>query len=243
MSVTMTVSRMVVVAAVVFTAGTSWAQDSERPATGTLVLAGVGMAIPTYFVGVAVHEGSHALAARLVGAEVIGLQVLPGRHPRNKRFYFGYTEIRGRLSKGQNLFFLAAPKLVDLAMLGGYSALIGFDAVPDNRYGRLALAVVATGFWVDFAKDIPPFAEHHDMPRIYTMLGHRSEASRLPLRLVHAAMAVGFAYVLYRGYDGVFEDGESGPMNDAANGAALRGRSPAAPPREIFILPLTSGRF
>ena len=230
---------LVVLAALAGTAGTSRAQD-QRPDTEHLVLAGFGMAVPTYFLGVAIHEGSHAVAAKLVGAEVIGFQVLPGRHPRNKRFYFGYTEIRGQLSPRQTLFFLSAPKLVDLAMLGGYSAMVGFDAVPDNRYGRLALVILATGFWVDFAKDIPPFAEHHDMPRIYSLLGRRTEGSRLPLRLVHAAMAVGFAYALYRGYDGVFEDTAPDIMNQAAVDPLRAGNREL---RRPFLLPLTSGRF
>lgn len=202
------------------------AGDDGGPKTGYLVLAGVGMAIPTYLLGVTIHEGSHAVAARLVGAEVIGLKLLPGRHPINKKFYFGYTEIRGGLSSGEKAFFLIAPKIVDVVMLGGYSMLVGFDALPDNHYGQVALAVLATGFWVDFAKDILPFAEHHDMPRIYSLMGLRTEWSRLPLRITHAALSAAAAYSLYRGYARIFEDDETASSTGA-----------------VFMLPLARGQF
>ncbi len=204
------------------------AQESDRPKTEYLVLAGIGMAIPTYLLGVTIHEGSHAVAAKMVGAELVGFKLLPGRHPRNKKFYFGYTEIRGRLTPGQMGFFLSSPKIVDVVMLGGYSLLVGFDALPENHYGQVALAVLATGFWVDFAKDILPFAEHHDMPRIYSLMGMRSEWSRLPLRLVHAGLAAAAAYSIYRGYERIFED-----ETPSASAAA----------RAVFMLPLARGQF
>lgn len=191
------------------------------------------MALPTYILGVTVHEGSHAIAAKLVGADVIGLKLLPGRHPRNKKFYFGYTEIRGELTDRQRGFFLFAPKIVDMVMLGGYAALVGLEALPDNHYGQVAFAVVATGFWVDFAKDIPPIAEHHDMPRIYSMLGRKSEWSRLPLRLVHAALAAASAYTIYKGYERIFEDSEE----------ASRAAGRASATSVTWVLPLAQGHF
>ncbi|MCG8421993.1 MAG: hypothetical protein MJE77_29070 [Proteobacteria bacterium] len=187
----------------------SFAGDGDRPDSEHLVLAGLGMAIPTYFLGVFAHEGSHAVAAKLVGADVVALQLLPGRHPVNKKFYFGYTEIRGRLSPGRKAFFLIAPKLTDIVVLGGYAAMVGSDALPDNHYGQVALAVLATGFWIDFSKDILPFAEHHDMPRIYTMMGFRSEWARLPLRLVHAGLAAVAAVAVYKGYERIFDESDS----------------------------------
>ena len=131
------------------------AADGDHPETRHLVWAGLGMAVPTYFIGVVAHEGSHALAATMVGAEVTELHLLPG--VRHGRFYFGYVRVSGLGGTGDRVLFLLAPKLVDLAMLGSYGALVLGEHTPENHYGRLALAVLATGFWVDFSKDIPAF--------------------------------------------------------------------------------------
>jgi hypothetical protein len=189
------------------------ARADERPPTDHLVWAGLGFALPTYFVGVAAHEGSHALAAELAGAEVTELHLLPG--VRHGHFYFGYVRTRGLASAGQRAFFLVAPKLVDLAVLGSYSAAVLTDTTPDNHYGRLALAVLATGFWVDFSKDIPAFWPHSDVVKLYDLAGATSELGRLPLRLVHLGLSAAAGAVLWIGYRDVFDD-DADPAGDPA---------------------------
>lgn len=194
----------------------------ERPDTDHLVWAGLGFAVPTYFIGVAVHEGSHALAAELAGAEVTELHLLPG--VRHGHFYFGYVRTRGLAGPGERAFFLVAPKLVDLAMLGGYSAAVLTDHTPDDHYARLGLAVLATGFWVDFSKDIPAWWSHSDVVKLYDLAGATSELRRLPLRLVHLGLGAAAGAVLWIGYRDVFEEEEEAP--------------PAA-----LLLPLAAGSF
>ena len=194
----------------------------ERPETDHLVWAGLGFALPTYFIGVAAHEGSHALAAELVGAEVTELHLLPG--VRHGHFYFGYVRTRGLTSDGARAFFLVAPKLVDLAVLGSYSAFVLTDHTPDNHYARLAVTVLATGFWVDFSKDLPAFWAHSDVVKLYDLAGATSELRRLPLRLVHLGMSAAAGAVLWIGYRDVFDD--DGEPADSA-----------------FLLPLAVGSF
>jgi len=179
---------------------------ADTPDDSDLVWAGLAMAPPTYFLGVIVHEGSHALWAKAYGYEVTRFKILPGRHPQTGAFYFGYTSITGRMPDGEKTWFLLAPKITDTVLLGGYSLAIGTDTIPDNRYGRLALAVLATGFWVDFSKDILSFRDSNDMVRIYNTNGAESEWERLPWRATHLALSVGAAYFIYKGYEGVFED-------------------------------------
>lgn len=182
------------------------ARAEERPETDHLVWAGIGFAVPTYFIGVVAHEGSHALAAELGGAEVDELHLLPG--VRHGHFYFGYVHTRGLTTTGQRVFFLVAPKLVDLALLGSYSALVLTDSTPDNHYGGLALAVLATGFWVDFSKDIPAFWSHSDVVKVYDLIGATSELRRLPLRLLHLGVSAAAGTVIWLGYRDVFADDE-----------------------------------
>jgi hypothetical protein len=186
----------------------------ERPETDNLVWAGLGFAVPTYFLGVAAHEGSHALAAEIAGGEVIELHLLPG--VRHGHFYFGYVRTRGLPTPGARAFFLAAPKLVDLAVLGTYSAFVLTDHTPDNHYARLGLTVLATGFWVDFSKDIPAFWSHSDVVKLYDLVGATSEWRRLPLRLVHVGLSAAAGAVLWIGYRDVFADGGDGSAADSA---------------------------
>jgi hypothetical protein len=201
------------------------AAADDRPETSHLVWAGVGLALPTYAVALVAHEGSHALTAELVGADVTEVRLLPGIHPRDGKFYFGYVHVRGLEGRADRVWFFLAPKLVDLAVLGSYGAAVLTGHTPDDAYGGLALAVLATGFWVDFSKDIPAFWPHSDIVKLYDTLGATTELGRLPLRVLHAAMSAAAAYAIVRGYQDVFDhdDGDG-------DGAAL-------------VLPLALGRF
>jgi hypothetical protein len=179
-------------------------QAHADPSNKQLVYVGLGLAVPTYVAGVALHESSHALAAVIVGAKVEKLHVFPpGIDPQAHVFRFGWTYVRGLRTRGQEVFFYAAPKLVDLALLGGFAALALTSAWPHDRYGQLALTVGATGLWVDFAKDVVLFAPTNDVVQVldlWCMRGWR----QVPARLVYAAAAVGLAVIVARGYERTF---------------------------------------
>lgn len=200
------------------------ARADDRPETSHLVWAGVGMALPTYVIALVAHEGSHALTAKLVGADVTHVRLLPGVNPRDGKFYFGYVGVRGLTARGDRVWFFLAPKLVDLAVLGAYGAAVLTDHTPENAYGGLALAVLATGFWVDFSKDIPAFWRHSDIVKLYDTVGATTELRRLPLRILHAGLSAAAAYTIVRGYQDVFDD-------DDGDGAAA------------LVLPLALGTF
>src|SRR5262249_26077757 len=134
------------------------------PSDRTLVYVGLAMAPPTYVAGVSLHEGSHAIAAKIVGAEVDEVHLFPpGIDPQVHKFRFGWTYVHGLHTRGERVFFYVAPKIVDLTLLGGFAALVLTDAWPHNRYGQLALTVGATGLWVDFAKDVVLFSPVNDV--------------------------------------------------------------------------------
>ena len=179
---------------------------ADEPENKDLVLAGLAMAPASFFLGTFLHEGTHATVAWSLGAHVTSFQFWPGRHPLTGTFYFGYVSYRGRLSKGERAFFLIAPKLTNIVLFSGYSALLYTDTLPENHYGQLAFAVFATGLWVDFSKDVIAFRPQNDLVKVYNSYGYESEWSRLPLRLLHAGLSVAGAFVLYESYDRVFED-------------------------------------
>ncbi|MGE0871165.1 MAG: M50 family metallopeptidase [Kofleriaceae bacterium] len=177
-----------------------------EPSDRELVLVGLALAPPTYLAGVTLHEGSHALAAKLVGAEVVDMRLFPpGREPRTGKFRFGWTYVRGLEGRGEKVWFYAAPKVTDAVLLGGFAALVLTDAWPHNRYGQLALTVVATGLWIDFSKDVLAFSRHNDVVKVFDLwclTGWR----QLPARLIYAGAVVGIGLVVARGYQRTFED-------------------------------------
>ncbi len=198
---------------------TAVAEPSDRD----LVWVGLALAPPTYLVGVSLHEGSHALAAALVGGTVVDMRLFPpGREPRSGKFRFGWTYVQGLQTRADRLLFFAAPKITDAALLGGFAALVLTDAWPRNRYGQLALTVFATGLWVDFSKDVVLFSPTNDVVKVFDLwclTGWR----QVPARLVYAAAVVGLGLVVARGYQRTFED-------------------PADPDAQ-FLLPLVAERF
>ncbi|MBA3820287.1 MAG: M50 family metallopeptidase [Deltaproteobacteria bacterium] len=195
------------------------------PTDRTLFFTGLALAPPTYLIGVGLHEGSHALAAKLVGAEVLDVHLFPpGRDPRANKFRFGWTYVRGLKGRHQRIFFFLAPKITDAALLGGFTALVLSDAWPQNRYGQLALTVFATGLWIDFAKDVVLFSKQNDVVRafdLWCMKGWK----QLPARLLYGGLVVGLGLVVARGYQRTFDDA------GASDAIAAR------------ILPVASGRF
>jgi hypothetical protein len=180
-----------------------------EPSDETLVYTGLALAPPTYLAGVALHEGSHALAAKLVGAEVVDVRVFPpGRDPKANKFRFGWTYVRGLRGKGERIFFYLAPKLTDVALLGGFAALVLTDAWPQNRYGQLALTVFATGLWVDFSKDVVVFNKHNDVVKVFDLWCMRGWKQVVP-RLVYAGAALGLGALVWHGYRRTFDDDAS----------------------------------
>jgi hypothetical protein len=176
-----------------------------QPDNSTLVEVGIAMAPVDYLAGVALHEGSHALGAKLVGATVDELHVFPpGTDPHANVFRFGWTYVHDLHTTADRITFLIAPKVTDSVLLGGYAALVLAGGWPDNKYGQLALTVVATGLWIDFAKDVVLFSPQNDVTKIlnlWCMTGWR----QIPARLVYAAMDVGLGYIVLRGYERLFD--------------------------------------
>jgi len=201
-----------------------------EPTDRTLFYVGLGLAPPTYLLGVGLHEGSHALGAVLVGATVDDVHLFPpGRDPKAGRFRFGWTYVHGLKSKSDRIIFYLAPKVTDAVLMAGFGALVLTDAWPSNRYGQLALTVLATGLWIDFAKDVVLFHSGNDVVKafnLWCMHGWR----QVPARLVYAAANVGFGYLVYRGYRRTFERTLDG--NDAAANAT-----------SALVVPILSSAF
>lgn len=202
---------------------------AEDPSDTELVLWGLAMVPPTYLVGVTLHEGSHALMAKIVGGTVDEVHLFPpGIDPKANKFRFGWVYARGLDTTTKKQLFYAAPKITDTLLLGGFAAFAYTDAWPDNKYGQLALTVFATGLWVDFAKDIFLFSRKNDVAKMFN-LWCMTGWNQVPGRLVYAAAIVGLGFVVWRGYERTFFD-------DTTTTA----RTTAAPP---MVLPVVTSIF
>ena len=215
---------MAVLAVAALLAAPAGARADRAPADTRLVVVGLTLVAPTWFLGTVIHEGSHVVSAELVGGDTVSFRPWPGRDRRSGAWQFGLTRVRGLRTDGERLFFYMAPKLTDLVMLGGYVAMYETGAYPDGAYGQLVLTVLATGFWVDFTKDVFVFSPHNDLVKSMSIVGLDSEWERLPVRVGFAAASAGLGYLVLRGYDRMFA------LND----------EPGATP---LVLPLASGRF
>ena len=169
-----------------------------------LVLTGLALAPPTYVLGVAMHEGSHALAAKLVGADVTGFTLIPGHDPRTGAFHFGRTDVDHLYGRGNQILFYVAPKITDAVMLGGFATLLAADW-PSNRYAELTLTVLATGFWVDFSKDVFSSNPNNDIVKVFKLVGLDTECDRLPVRVLYLAADAVLGYLVWRGYEHTFD--------------------------------------
>jgi hypothetical protein len=170
------------------------------------VYLGLGLAVPDYFVGVTIHEGSHAIAAKLLGGDVTSLHLYPGHNPFTGHFQFGWTITHGvPTTEGATLFFLGAPKITDAVLFGGYIALYATGTHPGNLYLWDAMNVFATGLWVDFAKDVVVFHPFDDVVRMFDAVGwHKEWGWRLPARIVYGAIDAAAGYVVYLGWRDLF---------------------------------------
>ncbi len=201
---------------------------ADEPSDQKLFAIGAALAVPTWLLGTVTHEGSHVVAAELVGGDTVSFRPWPGRDRTSGVFQMGLTKVRGVRGDGKRFFFFMAPKITDVIMLGGYVALYETNAYPDGAYGQLVLTVLATGFWVDFAKDTLAFSPHNDLVKSMSILGLKTEWQRLPARLGMAAASVGLGYLVWRGHERLFE------LNDEP------GASPLAPP---FLVPVVTRPF
>lgn len=176
-----------------------------EPSNETLIFTGLALAPPTYLLDVSMHEGSHAVAALLVGAHVDHLHLFPpGRDPSTGTFRFGWTYVHGLRTTGDRVAFFIAPKVTDSLMLGGFAALAFTGAWPSNRYAALTLTVLATGWWIDFSKDVVLFSHTNDVVRVFDLIG-ATGWGQLPARLIYAGTAVGLGLVVVHGYRRTFE--------------------------------------
>ncbi|MEW6055648.1 MAG: M50 family metallopeptidase [Bdellovibrionota bacterium] len=178
----------------------------ETPNPVEILAKGAILSVPAYFLGVAWHEGSHALMVILNGGTVEEFNILP--HKYNGSVRFGSVIYRGEFSRAQTALITIMPKITDALILGAYSALLETDAYPSDKNVQLVLVALAAAAWVDFSRDVFATNPTEDIVEVYDLMGLTSEGSRLPFRMVHGLLALGGAIELGRGIYRLFRSEE-----------------------------------
>jgi hypothetical protein len=181
--------------------------STSGPSTLGLVAIGAALAVPDYALTLVQHEGMHALFASAFGARVTYIRLLPDED-RQGHLRLGDTGWTNSLTNGQRVAVLLAPKMADLTGLSVYTVLELADAMPKDKIARLAILVVATGMWVDFAHDVAATGTYSDVVEADALLGARTETQRTPLRVVHGVLALATAIPLVHGYAKLFSGTE-----------------------------------
>ncbi len=184
----------------------------KEPGALQLILEGVAMSIPEYILGVAKHEGSHALAVIMVGGKVTGMDLVPKMY--NGSIRFGETSWQGTFTPAQDAFVDMAPKITDLTVMAAYTAALETGFYPENKHLQLLLLVVATSAWIDFSKDLFTKNPDNDTVKAWNDFGINSEGQRLPYRLAWGVLAAGGAIEIGRGFYKLFKHGSSAAKQD-----------------------------
>lgn len=178
-----------------------------------LTLAGLGMAIPEFFLNTFIHEGAHAIVAMGFGNKVVEFQPWP--HMKNGEFYFGRMRYSGEnITPQARMWTSAAPMLTDAMMI---SILFGISAggkFPKHKMGAMALLVFSAGFVVDLVNHVKSTNPRSDINKLESRLseatGWSRKATTAFIRTLHGVFIAGGLYILIKEGIKIFR-GTAGP--------------------------------
>ncbi len=146
--------------------------------------------IPAYFFAeVALHETSHALAAKAVGANVNTLIVYP--HTQDGTFYFGRTDLFN-VEQSDILPISAAPMTLNLLTMT--TADLALSKVENKRLGLFLTVALMAVPWVDFTYNINNRRPNSDLSSV----SNYSNINKTHIQIAGNVMAL---YELYRIYN------------------------------------------
>ncbi len=175
--------------------------EDSKPSNSVLLQTAALLAVPTYFLGVTMHEGSHALAAKALGADDVSITILPTRTNKGM-FALGKTHIGSFPGEtvDKDFVWVLAPKATDLLIMGIYSGILESGNMPKNKWAQLSLSMLGTLALLDFSKHIFATDPNNDMVWIYEKMGAKNESEKLPYRLIHTSLAIGGAIEVGKGW-------------------------------------------
>lgn len=159
------------------------------------------LAAPVYgFVQLNVHEGSHALGALTVGAEVVKYQPYPS--VEDGTFMWGKVITNKIQDRHENGFVLVAPYISDVAIFTTSDILLSAEIVSPRSIsgGILFIAGMVAPFadfvcnvnnWSD-GNDFTRISELYDVPRVFTVVMGNIIAAVALWRLVTVGIKVFF---------------------------------------------------
>ena len=130
------------------------------PNSWKYLTAGVASAPLAFFLGVAVHEGSHCIAANLVESTYcMDVRLIPYTDEETGYFYFGsmrygFHDENTPPTPNENALITAAPMLVNMSFISAYSTLAFTNKLPKNKWAKTGMLVLAASQVVDLGNHI-----------------------------------------------------------------------------------------
>lgn len=200
---------------------------SLKDINSTTLAISIGITLSAdYFLQLALHEGSHALATKYYGATIESISVLPSRDPIDNSWRLGYTEYSyksGSISNREHANILLAPIGTNLVILSMYSVLSVGNLWNHSDFNKLGISILAAGASIDLLKTAFDWRRTSDLRKAANLLDWNRDQIRAARMALGATSLICLGEILWNVIS-IFSDQENTKTS-----------------RRVRFLPLVSG--
>lgn len=168
-------------------------REDDKSHNNLLILGATGLSLyPAFYLGIFLHEGSHALVAAGRGQKILDFTPYP--HSMNGKSYFGRVRIgydarSGTVERSRDDAWIAsAPMILNTSLISGFTALKLSGNLPKNVWARLGLTVLNTTQALDMLNHARLGIADGDSFKLSYSLAHLTNSR---VRNVHTTLNVG----------------------------------------------------
>lgn len=184
--------------------------------TVDLLVAGSIMSVVGYFGHITIHESMHVAGAKYYGARILDFKVLPTKE--DGEWHLGFAEYQykaGTMDDKDHALVSLLPHYVNLGAMALFEVAHHGGFLPDNKYAKLSLSLVALGAALDTGMDAVLYRRSSDLYDGLRLAGY-SKVERAAIRIGVAAVCLHTILSVCEALYEVFF--ESSPSNDSPEG-------------------------
>ena len=136
-------------------------------------LFGAGLAPGAFFLGAALHEGSHCLTAEILDYDCYDLKLFPYRD-QSGHLYFASMKYNvpddNKYSTNGPAMVIASPMALNAGLISIYSTLAYTDSLPKNKWAKTATLVLGATQVIDLANHVRGDSLHTDSGTLIYLL-------------------------------------------------------------------------
>lgn len=168
---------LIVVAAFLLLPASARAEETEaKKINWQNIKLGIFLLLPAHFLETAIHEGSHAIAAKASGGNVTEFNILPSND--DGHFYMGYTKISWPHppTNKERALVLVSPKIANIFLFSASEIIFRTGIIDNSSQSAVVLFIFGElAPWVDFTAGI---IHSTDMTRFESATGLRASFTR-----------------------------------------------------------------